>query len=185
MHRQAQHAIARAQDRAENRAALQHLFDTYLNALTADLRQRAEHYAKQRRVLKDVIAPYNFETAAYAQENYTLFSTHIAPSLRQSADDIINLFGQYKAKLHHDLHDAESETAHIFAIKWQDMTTQQLSHYVDFFMQEDRRLRAYDDLLTFYVTHHNAYTIDAQHNTITFNDPKDHTTESRLKARLN
>tara|TARA_R110001592_G_scaffold3525_32_gene20218 strand:- start:8191 stop:8904 length:714 start_codon:yes stop_codon:yes gene_type:complete len=164
---------------------IQKLFDTYLNDFKEELRVKAADYKDTRLILKDIIQPYNFETQIYAQENYTLFKTEIAPSLRQKAAEIIGVFETYDKKLETNLKDKDNDLQQTFRQEWKDMHNDQLTKYVTFFSHEEELIQAYDDLITFYYAHSKRYKVDAEKNIFIFSHKADEKKVDVLLSRLN
>ena len=176
--------LQKQQEQEVRRAELQTLFDLYLNDFKTDLAAKAKSYKTSRRVLKDLISPYNFETPAFAKENYTMFQTQIAPSLRAQAADIIGIFEAYNQKLNDNLKSEDSELILTFSTQWKKMTKEHLKTYVDFFTREEEMLQAYDALITFYYTHSKRYKVDIENNVFLFKNDNEKAQEIKLKNAL-
>lgn len=175
---------AELKQRKEEKAAIQVLFDNYLNDFKADLSAKAKIYKESRSVLKDIKSPYNFETPEYAKENYDLFKNSVAPSLRGQADGIMEIFQNYDKKIKEDLGNSEDATQEVFFEKWTEMAHEQLDKYIDFFVKEDELIQAYDDLITFYYTHSNRYTVDVEKNEFFFGREEDGRKAAELLKRI-
>ena len=168
----------------QKRKELQELYDTYLNEFTDALKAKAKEYKKTRLILKDIVSPYNFETAKFAKENYNLFKRDVAPSLRIKAADIIESFITYREKIEADLSDEDGDIQETFLNKWMEMQQKQLAQYVEFFSREEDLIQAYDDLITFYYTHSRLYTIDLDENIFVFKREEDQATQEKLLRRI-
>ena len=168
----------------QKRKELQKLYDTYLNEFTDALKAKAKDYKKTRLILKDIVSPYNFETAKFAKENYNLFKRDVAPSLRIKAADIIESFITYREKIEADLSDEDGDIQETFLNKWMEMQKKQLAQYVEFFSREEDLIQAYDDLITFYYTHSRLYTIDLDENIFVFKREEDQATQEKLLRRI-
>ena len=168
----------------QKRKELQDLYDTYLNEFTNGLREKAKAYKKTRLILKDIVRPYNFETAKFAKENYNLFKRDIAPSLRIQAAEIIESFVTYREKIEADLSDEDGDIQETFMDKWMEMQQEQLTKYVEFFAREEDLIQAYDDLITFYYTHSRLYEIDLEENKFVFKREEDQSKQEKLLRRI-
>ena len=190
LHKQKQAALHAEQiklaqeEREAKRAALQILFDDYLNAFKNELKEEAKLYKQNQKVLKEIASPLNFETPEYTKENYTLFKEELAPSLRAQSNKIIGVFEKYTTKIKENLQDSDNETQTIFLEKWQEMSQAQLTHYVDFFTKEEQLIQAYEELITFYYVHSNLFSIDTKNNIFQFVREKDEEKEAELRQKI-
>ena len=153
---------------AKKREELQTLFDSYLNDFKDDLRKKIIDYRKARKVLNNFKSPYNYETLEYTKENYKLFKKSIAPSLRQKAADIIDIFEKYEEKINSELNDKNNDLQQTFLKEWKEMSQSQLIKYVNIFSKEEDLIQAYDDLITFYYTNSKRYKVNAEENEFIF-----------------
>ncbi len=169
---------------ARERADLDALFDIYLNDFKADLKKHATAYKGSRRVLNEIISPYNFETTEYAKENYYFFKDYIAPDLRNKSAEIINLFQQYTVKLKNDLKNKNSAIEKKFLLKWQDMGKAQLEKYIDFFTKEEQLIQAYENAIEFYYTHSKRFSLDLENNKLMFDNENDKEKEAALLNKI-
>ncbi len=171
-------------EKEKQKAEMQVLSDKYLKEFVADLKKQSASYKKQKRVLKEIISPYNFETPEYSKENYNLFMNEIAPSLRSQSNAIINVFEQYTEKLAEDIKGNDDELQVQFMNDWNDMSADQLGQYIDFFSQEEKLLQAYEDLIRFYYIHSNLFTVDIEKNVFEFKRTKDKIKQAELLKRI-
>lgn len=172
------------EEKERQKAEMQALSDKYLTEFVADLKEQSTSYKKQKRVLKEIISPYNFETPQYSKENYNLFMNEIAPSLRSQSNAIINVFEQYTERLADDIKDNHDELQIQFMNDWNDMSADQLGQYIDFFSQEEKLLQAYEDLIRFYYIHSNLFTVDIEKNVFEFKRTKDKIKQAELLKRI-
>lgn len=170
---------------ALQKAELQKLFDDYLNDFITDLRAAMQEYKESRRVLKEMVEPYNYESLEYAKENYTLFNESVAPMMREKADQIINIFAAYNQKVEQNLSGKENELQAHFRGEWKKMSEEQAGEYVDFFSKEETRLQAYGELIKFYYTHYNLYDVDAQANVFLFKRDEEAEMHELLTDQIN
>ncbi|MFP4386125.1 MAG: hypothetical protein ACLFP8_02310 [Alphaproteobacteria bacterium] len=161
------------EQRKKRRAEIQSLFDTYINAFKSELVHKADAYKKSRRLLSDLSRPINYKNAAFAKETYDLFNESLAPSLREQASGIINLFDRYSKQIEDDLRHDDNQLKQLFLKEWNNVTQEQLDHYVDFFAAESKLIDAYDALITFYYTHSRRYTVNEESNQFVFFNPQD------------
>ncbi len=159
---------AKKEEQKRKQAELQKLFDTYLNDFKDELRAKVTDYKKSRKVLNNFKSPYNYETLEYTKENYKLFKQSIAPSLRQKAAEIIEIFEKYDHQINNDLKNKNGELQQTFLKEWKEMSHTQLIKYVDFFSKEEDLIQAYDDLITFYYTNSKRYKVDGEANKFIF-----------------
>lgn len=163
---------------------VQALFDTYLNNFIRDLKAAMRDYRSDRKMLPRMIAAYNFETPDYAKENYTVFVQDVSPGLSLKASDVLAIFDEYDKKLSAALGDRNDEIAQTFTAQWKEMSEEQLSVYVDYFVREDALLGAYEDLMRFYVRYANLYTIHPEDEVFVFKRPEDEEKHLLLLEKL-
>lgn len=152
---------------------VQALFDTYINNFISDLKVAMRDYRETRLVLPRMVAAYNFETPDYAKENYSIFVEDIAPSLREKANNVLQIFARYEQMLKKDLGGRNSKIEADFSKRWQEMSDEQLEIYVNYFMREEELIGAYDNLMRFYVRYSNLYTIDPDDEVFVFKREED------------
>lgn len=152
----------------DEKAKARHEFDILLNQMLDELATQAQNYRKQRIILKESIHPQNFETPKYAAESYSVFISDIAPALRKSADQIINIFAVYDEKAKQVLETMRADVAQTLLAQWKDMQKEQLTAYVEFFTKEDRLIAANQDLIKFYATNPNSYTYNPDTDSLDF-----------------
>ncbi len=172
------------ENKEKKRAEITSLFDGYLNSFTTELRTKAELYKENRKVLKEIISPYNFETPEYSKENYFLFKNILAPSLRAKSSAIIGVFQKYTDKINYDLQNKDNKIEQFFLNKWQEMSHNQLTKYVNFFAKEDELIQAYDEIITFYYVHSNLFSVDVESNKFIFKRKKDREKEKILRDTI-
>jgi len=174
----------KAEKEAKKREELQNLFDSYLNNFKDDLRNKIADYRKARKVLNNFKSPYNYETLEYTKENYKLFKKSIAPSLRQKAANIIDIFEKYEKKINSELNDKDNELQQTFLKEWKEMSQSQLIKYVDIFSKEEDLIQAYDDLVTFYYTNSKRYKVNAEENEFIFTSKIAEKMHKEILARI-
>lgn len=171
-------------EKEKKKEELQSLFDNYLNNFKNELREKATDYKNTRVIFNDIKSPYNFETPEYAKENYNLFKNSIAPSLRQKASEIIDVFDNYNKKIEANLKDQNNDLQQTFLKKWREMNKNQLTKYVAFFSKEEELIQAYDNLITFYYVHSRLYEVDVKINQFTFSRKEDEKKATELLNRI-
>ncbi len=179
-----QQVKAEQEQKEQARAELDKLFKQYLANFKADLKTKATAYKDSRTVLQEMLNPYNFETKEYTKENYLLFKNDVAPDLRNKATEIINIFVEYKDSLQEDLKSQDNKTQEMFLLKWQEMSNKQLDKYINFFTKEEALIQAYENLITFYYTHSNLFSVDVEENVFLFNREEDKKAELALHAKI-
>jgi len=152
---------------------IQALFDVYLQQFITDLKQNVKRYKETRQVLQELTQPYNFETPEYARENYMLFTKNVAPTLRQTSDDVIGTFSYYQNLIEKDLQGKDSTIQQNFSKEWKAMSAEQAADYVDFFTSQEDLLRAYEKLIEFYYVHSQLYDVDVETNIFSFKREQD------------
>ncbi|MGH1375308.1 MAG: hypothetical protein ACRBCK_03075 [Alphaproteobacteria bacterium] len=168
----------------KQRLEVQELSKQYLSDFVQELKTHAISYKKRKRVLKEMISPYNFETPEYSKENYDIFMKEVAPSLRNESNNIIQVFDTYTSKVQDSIQETDSDTQQYFIKEWSDMSTNQLSQYVDFFSQEEKLLQAYEELIRFYYIHSNLFTVDVESNVFKFKRDKDKIKQAELLKNI-
>ena len=158
----------REEKEAKKRQELQNLFDKYINDFKDELQKKVKDYKKARKVLYNFQSPYNYETLEYTRENYKIFKKTIAPSLRQKAANIIDIFEKYEVKINSEITNKNNELQQTFIKEWKEMSQDQLIKYVDFFSKEEDLIQAYDDLVTFYYVNSKRYKVNAEENEFIF-----------------
>lgn len=156
------------------------LFKKYLTDMTQELRAEAKEYKKKRRLLREIILPFNFETPEYAKESYHFFNDDIVPSLENHSDKIMGIFEKYTHMVKNDLGEGNTELTKQFHDAWQNEITKQIEGYINFFVAEQEHIAVHRDLVTFYYTHANLFTVDAETNAITFKRAQDETKRAQL-----
>lgn len=172
-------------ERKETIKRIQSLFDDYLNEMLAELRQKTTLYKQNKTLLARLINPINYTTAEYAKENYTIFIEDIAPSLRKQSEEIIGIFQTYKNKLDSDIADSDDQIKQHFKEKWEtEIGQKQMRDYIQFFMKEEKLLRAYEQLIKFYYVYSKRYSVDEEENTFVFANEKDANIHMLLREQL-
>ncbi|GEM_PF-5503561 len=166
------------------RAELDNLFDVYLYNFKTDLKKAAALYKGSRKVLKEILSPYNFETPEYTKENYFFFKDHIAPDLRRKSADIIDIFQKYTDRLKEDIENKNSNIGQKFLLKWQKMSNAQLGNYVIFFTKEEQLIQAYEEIIEFYYIHSKRFSFDIENNTLLFDKKEDKDKEQYLLQKI-
>lgn len=156
-----------AQEQQE-REALARSFETVLNGFIHDMAQKMTAYKKQRRVLREIVRPLNFENPAYAKENYDIFAGQIAPALRQSAIGVLDEFSKTEKRVKALLAEEPEEIRAPVMAQWNAMRDEQSAAYMAFFDDESELLDAYADLLKFYAARTGQYEVDPKTGQVMF-----------------
>lgn len=157
----------------KKRAAIQKLYDEYLNSFITDLDKAMRDYKQSRAALKFIRSPSNFSTPERAQKTHTQLKKGIAPALREKSYDIIDTFSNYDQKVQDDLKNKQSAIEAVFLEKWTAMSREKLVAYINFFEKEEKIIRAHEDLVDFYYAKSQAYTVDLTTNKFVFKRPSD------------
>ncbi len=158
---------------AKQKREMQALFDVYLKQFVLDLKQGVQRYKKARKIIYDLVQPYNFETPEYARENYKIFTENVAPTLRQESDNVIGIFAYYQALLETDLQNKDGSIQQEFSNEWKAMSSEQAGVYVNFFTSQEELLRAYEELIKFYYVYSKLYDVDVEENEFSFKRDQD------------
>lgn len=158
---------------AEKDAQFQKIVDTYLEKFTDDLGQRMRDYKKNRKMVKELIQPFNHETPEDSKNSYEHFTQTLMPYLKAQSSEVIDTFSRYKVALDKDLIDESSSRKDRFRRQWNDMTENQINKYVDYFIKEDRLLSRYQALIEFYYVHSNLITVDIEEDAFVFKRKQD------------
>ncbi len=168
------------EERKKIKAELQALFDVYLNDFKIEIQKKTREYKEARKALKDIITPLNFETPAYAKESFDVFKEVIKPSLQKQADDLISIFEKYRTKIREDIEQKDSDATQEFISQWKEKSDEQLSKFIDFLAKETNVIQAYDELITFYYSRSNLYTVNKDLKIFIFNRDEDIEEHARL-----
>ncbi len=157
----------------EKDAQFKKLLDIYLEDFTTDMREKMTDYKKNRKMLHELVQPFNYETPEDSKNTYEHFTKTLMPYLKSQSVKVIDTFSQYKVALHKDLIDETNERRDHFQNEWNDMINTQLEKYVDYFVQEDMLLNKYKALIEFYYVHSNLIEIDIENDAFIFKRKKD------------
>ena len=173
-----EHAIA------QQRREVLDAFGVIVNDLVKTLAKQAGAYRKKRIILFHSVEPINFETPDYAKESYQMFLQSVVPSLRASADEMISTFARADKKAEEALTRMPEDMRDDLRQKWKNMTRAKMDAYISFFEKEDKLIEAHRDLIKFYVTHSQHFTISDDLKTVVFDDQKDAKREKELKNAI-
>jgi hypothetical protein len=166
----------------EERAAAAQEYEDLLNAFIKDMATQAGAYKIQRKVLREIARPYNFEKPEYAKESYEEFMSEIAPGLRRQAIQVMNVFDIFGAKLELASMDKPAEMKDYINQKWQEMKSDTGKNYISYFEKEEVILKAYEELLRFYFV--KSKTLKATEAEVTFENPEDKAQEQVLLKKI-
>ena len=156
----------------------------HMDALKTVLKEKTNHYKKQKKVLKQIIQAENYETPEYAKSTYEFFTRDIAPNLRKESAEIINSFVEADDSLSKVLNDIEGGLEHESYATWQKYHKEQLENYINYFTKEEEKLQKYTDLVTFYYRYSKRYTVDMVENNFIFSNAQDEITHIELLNAL-
>ncbi len=168
----------------EKDAAFQKLIDRYLEKFTTDLGEKMKDYKKNRKMVHELVLPFNYETPEDSKNSYEHFTKTLMPYLKAQSAKVIDTFSQYKVAFHKDLIDESSERREHFQNEWMSMTDAQLEKYVDYFVKEDALLNKYKALIEFYYVHSNLIEIDIENDAFIFKRKKDELQHLKLLKDL-
>jgi hypothetical protein len=173
---------AEQKERAE-RDALNQSFEDFLNQFLKNVHAGMVDYKQKRKVLVEATGPRNLSDPAYVEENLRLVETLI-PSLRQRMANVIKTFEDAEAEIA-GLVEGQPENVQAGILKkWADLKNAQGQVYIGYFAAENDILTAYDDLMRFYYSKRNEFTVAPETNALVFKNPKDDAEAKKLQQRI-
>lgn len=165
----------------KSRAAIKVLQKSHIDSFKADLKKTAQDYKDYTKILVEIVRPQNFSSAAYAKENYILFTQDIEPTIRKKADAILGVFTRYRKTLESTIDEESTETEKRFIAEWIEMHDVQLERSVTLLTEDDKLLQAYRDLIEFYYVHSKLYSVDIDAEEFVFKREKDERKHEKLR----
>lgn len=181
--------IRQAEERAkkiqeEKDAEFQKITQQYLDDFRDTLGEKMKAYKKNRRMVRELIKPFNHETVEDSKNSYTHFTKELLPYLRSQSSDVIDTFQVYRSALDTQVFPDDDERQEEFINLWHDMTKDQLDKYVNYFIQDDILLSVYRELIEFYYVHSNLMKVDLDENVFLFDRKKDELKHLEILSRL-
>jgi hypothetical protein len=165
------------------RDALNQSFEDFLNNFLKNVHAGMVDYKQERKVLVEATGPRNLVDPAYVEENHQLVQTLI-PSLHQRMANVIKTFEDAELEIARLL-EGQPETVKAGILKkWADLKSAQGAVYIGYFAAENDILTAYDDLMRFYYSKRNEFTVVPETNALVFKNPKDDDEAKRLQQRI-
>lgn len=165
------------------RDALNQSFEDFLNKFLKSVHAGMVDYKQERKVLVEATGPGNLSEPAYVEENYELVQSLI-PSLRQRMANVIKTFEDAENEIA-ALVQGQPETVQAGILKkWADLKSAQGETYIGYFAAENDILTAYEDLMRFYYTRRDTFTVAAETHVFTFKNPEDDAEAKRLQQRI-
>ncbi|MBK6895610.1 MAG: hypothetical protein IPH06_03335 [Alphaproteobacteria bacterium] len=155
-------------------------FEVVLNQFLKDLSAETVSYKRDRRILKEVISPYNLEGTENAEKSYKAFKDDIAPTLRQKGQKIIDVFQKSDVAVVSLLKDKPEDVREKLLSTWGGVKKEQLNGVIDFLANEERLIAAHEKLLKFYFVHSKLYSVDPEAGAVVFKNQKYQEEEKRL-----
>ncbi len=177
-------AKQKEEKRIADKKALDALFTKYTDNFKQEIRKNVQEYAQSKKLIQQIISPYNYENTEFAKENYTLFMDTIAPNMRKKSGDIINLFQTYQEQIKKDLEKHNTEDQKEFLVRWKAMSDEMLNLYISYFTNEEDYIAAHETLIKFYYTYSKRYTVDIENNVFLFDSDKDAKKHMELKNAI-
>jgi hypothetical protein len=146
-------------------------FQRLLKDFTQTLDAKAKDYKKTRMLLNEMIRPANFEDQIIAKETYEFLNNQLAPDLNKKAEAVIAVFETYRTLIEDQFKNDTLELKEEIKRDWDAVEKDNLEPYVDFFINETRRLKSYKDLVAFYYMHVNLISFNEQSGAIEFQNP--------------
>lgn len=159
-------------------------FEKFLNEFLKDLGSETNVYKKDRRILKEVISPYNVEGTENAEKSYKAFKEDIAPTLRRKGQKIIDIFQNSENAVVALLAEQPEDVRSTLMSTWQEMKKKQLNGVIDFLANEERLIGAHERLLKFYFVHSKLYSVDPEKGEIVFKNPKYEQEEQEILGEI-
>ncbi len=147
-------------------------FENLLNQFLKELSIETSVYKKDRRILKEVISPYNVEGTENAEKSYKTFKEDVAPTLRRKGQKIIDVFKNSDVAITALLSDQPERVRASLMSTWEEMKKKQLDGVIDFLANEERLISAHERLLKFYFVHSKLYSVDQEKGKIVFKSSK-------------
>lgn len=159
-------------------------FVLQIKELAKTITQRVNDYNKQMIVVKESIKPYNYEKTEFATENYKFFSNEIIPLLHKSADVVIATFEEYDTKIKEQLKSAPPELLPRLRQEWTILRNTQMENYISYFKQQEKILRAHQELLKFYAKNFLYFEYTPETDLLEFDEPEMAEQEKVLKEKI-
>lgn len=160
--------------------ALADLRENHIDRFKADLKKAGQDYKAYTAALQDFAGPESFSSPEYAEENYNLFMNDIAPSFRQKAEAVLNVFSSYSQALDKDARGDHSDTGRLFLEQWQKVHDANLARSVALLSVDEQLLQAYESLITFYYSRSKLYRVDMEAEEFVFKRAEDETEHEAL-----
>lgn len=163
--------------------ALQEQFADFLKIFLDDVEKGMKAYRDERRVLVDALRVENLREPAYVDENYALVKK-IIPSLQDKMDYVASIFEAAEIRVN-ELLTNQPEDIRLAALqKWDELKHTQGKVYADYFTVETALLKAYEDLIEFYLVKKGQYSFNIETGEMEFKNADDAAQEKRLRQDI-
>lgn len=152
-----------------NSVELEREFEDILNGFLLSLKTEFTAYKKQRKVVDELIEPFNLREPAYVEQNHEVFKG-LVPDLRDQMEKIIATFSLTDQKIMAAL-DGHSERMKAPILeKWKATKFEQSEKIIDYLNVDDKILTTYGALLAFYNQNKDSFIYSLKTERIVFAD---------------
>lgn len=145
-------------------------FEGIINNFLNELEKKAKSYREKRTTIREVTKPESMRQFDYVQENKALVGT-LGSQMEADMAAIVSLFEIVDKDMKNFLTELEPDKKDSLTAEWEDMKTEKLKAYIDFFAGEKRMLQHYNAITTAYEKSGGQYAIDPASGKPKFTDP--------------
>jgi hypothetical protein len=167
----------------EDPNAVHKQFENLLNELLHTVREKMAAYGEQRKVLIELVQPQNLRDPAYVEENYTMMG-QLAMDLHARTAELLRSFEIADTKVGELLAAHPDIDREPILEQWNTTRQKHYNVYNQFFSFEEKIIKEYQDLMSFYRSKKGAYQVDAATGAITFDSPEDRTHVDEVMRRI-
>lgn len=141
--------VIQSQQVSELTAGLGESFEVILNGFLSELSLELKGYKNQRKVLTELIDPFNLRNPEYIDQNYEMIQV-LAPELRARMDGVMALFSKTDKQVKSTLNSYPEKSVSGAAAKWSSIRDNQVERYIYYLKLDDEILLTFEELLAFY-----------------------------------